>query len=129
VEVALPQGRDRDLRVSVDSGIVLEGTVALPGRLSIGNRSGAGVEIRFDRSGVTEIGPGTQEGATFSCEERVDREIALGPSPSLRLLLRQTMLEFYLQDVMIQCYTMDSGADGRISCQGAYDLSLWRWSA
>jgi hypothetical protein len=76
---------------------------------------------------VTEIGPATRGGTTFKCEERLDREIALGPSPRNRLLLRHKMEEFYLEDILIQCYTMESAADGRVGCRNTADLRLWHW--
>ncbi len=62
VRGALPQGNEGDLRVSVETGLVLEGRLTLPGGLFIGTRGDAGVWIRVDDEGVTEIGPGTRDG-------------------------------------------------------------------
>ncbi|MGC9349223.1 MAG: hypothetical protein ACP5JG_13865, partial [Anaerolineae bacterium] len=129
VEVSLSRGDDGDVQVNADAGILLEGEMVLPGSLSIGTADHAGVRIRVSPDGVTEIGPETRDGTTFTCEERVDREMDFGSSPRFRLLLNHTMIEFYLEDILIQCYTMDGVADGRISWQGVRDPRLWRWSA
>lgn len=128
VEVPLPQRIDGNIECSVDAGIVLEGTLTLPGGLFIGNGEDAGVRIQVDLQGVTEIGPGTRDGAAFACQERVDRELTFGPCPRFRLLLNHTMLEFYLGDILIQCYTMARTADGTLSCRNVTDLRLWQWS-
>jgi hypothetical protein len=58
----------------------------------------------------------------------VDRQVCLPASPHFRLLLRQTLLEFYLEDVLILCYRMEHAADGTIACQGARDPQMWRWA-
>jgi hypothetical protein len=57
----------------------------------------------------------------------VDREVAFGSCPRFRLLLNRTMLEFYLDDILIQCYTMERAADGAISCQNVSNLRVWQW--
>ncbi|MGC9467938.1 MAG: hypothetical protein ACP5HS_05065 [Anaerolineae bacterium] len=128
IEVPVSQGSEEDLEVTMDTGIVLEGAMALPGSLFIGTGEDAGVRIRVSPEGVTEMGPGSREGASFKCDERVDRALAFGLRSRFRLLLRHTMIEFYLEDILIQCYTMDNPADGRIALEGASDLRLWRWS-
>ena len=123
-----PSGLDGEpLRFKPNTGIVLEGTMDLPGSLFIGNRDGVGTGILVSKDGVTEIGSGRQNKATFKCEERVDREVSFGASPRFRLLLNHTMLEFYLDDLLIQCYTMERTADGTISYQSARNLKLWQW--
>ena len=67
------------------------------------------------------------DGKGFQCEESVDREIDFSDQPHFRLLLHHTMLEFYLEDIFIQCYTMNKAFAGTISCQNADDLKLWQW--
>lgn len=128
VKVRLPTGHDGSVDVGVGRGIVLEGTMALPGSLYIGNGADTGARIRVDCRGVTEIGPGNRDNTTFACEERVDRELPFGLCPGFRLLLNHTMLEFYLDNVLIQCYTMDRPADGVITWHNATAHGLWRWS-
>ncbi len=126
-EVKLSQSDDGHLRISTDTGIVLEGVLELPGSLFIGNGDGVGVRILVNEDGVTEIGPGSQDGAAFKREESVDRELTFGACPRFRLLLKHTMLEFYLEDILIQCYTMESAVNGAISYHNVSDLKLWEW--
>jgi hypothetical protein len=57
----------------------------------------------------------------------VDRQGIFPAGPCFRLLLRQTMLEFYLDDLLIQCYMMETLAEGMISCQRLTNLQLWQW--
>src|SRR5260221_9847604 len=108
-------------------GIVVEGNLDLPGSLHIATRDQAGTSILVNTEGVTEIGPQARAGTVFTCQERVDREVAFGANPRFRLLLNYTMLEFYLDDLLIQCYTMGSAADGMISFRNVRDLRLWQW--
>lgn len=126
-EVKLLLSGDKNLMFSIDTGVVLEGSIELAGNLFISNGDGDGVRILVNEDGVTEIGPTTLDEADFKCEERVDRELAFGSCPKFRLLLNHTMLEFYLEDILIQCYTMERAADGVISYQNASDLRLWHW--
>jgi hypothetical protein len=126
-EVPLSPSDGQRLRFSPDTGIVLEGRVKLAGNLFISHGDGTGVRISVDDRGVTEIGSGARDGTTFKCEERVDREVTFGACPRFRLLLHYTMVEFYLEDLLIQCYTMERTPDGTISGQNVRSLRLWQW--
>ncbi|MBN1579433.1 MAG: hypothetical protein JXA89_01930 [Anaerolineae bacterium] len=119
---------DRVLRFEPDRGIVLEGVMEPPGRLSIGSSDGTGIEIRVNEKGIVEIGTTDLGGTVFDCQECIDRETTFGTCPQFRLLLRHNMLEFYLDDLFIQCYTMEKPPSGEVSCQSASDLHLWQWS-
>jgi len=126
-QLNLPNEDEQPLQFNVDTGIVLEGTIRLPGSLFISTGAGAGTRVSIGKDGVTEIGPGRQDRASFECAESIDREVSFGDCPHFRLLLNHTMLEFYLDDLLIQCYTMEATADGVISCQNASNLKLWQW--
>ena len=108
-------------------GVLLEGQITLPGRLIIKSDSEMGIGILVNEKGITQIGPIKADGTGFQCEERVNREMAFGASPSFRLLLNRTMLEFYLGDILIQCYTMAKASNGGIAFQGIGNLKLWQW--
>jgi hypothetical protein len=73
------------------------------------------------------MGPIKANWTGFKCDERVDREMAFGASPHFRLLLNRTMFEFYLNDLFIQCYTMEKASNGTIVFQNASNLKLWQW--
>lgn len=115
------------IRYEAGNGIVLEGEMNVPGRLMIHSGSGAGTGILVNERGVTELGPIKADWTDFTCRERVDREMAFGSSPRFRLLLNRNMLEFYLGDIFVQCYTMETAPHGTISCQNASNLKLWQW--
>lgn len=109
-------------------GIVLEGTLTLPGGLRIAGRGGPDTGILVDAQGVVELGPIQPDWAGFHGAERIDRERPWRDSVRFRLLLNHTMLEFYLDDLLIQCYSMDQPSGGSIATRGAADLHLWQWA-
>jgi hypothetical protein len=115
------------IQFETGQGIVLEGVMTLPSKLMINSDSETGIGILVNDKGITEIGPITADWTEFKCEERVDREMVLGVSPRFRLLLNRTMLEFYLNDIFIQCYTMEKTSNGTISYQNVGNLQLWQW--
>ena len=105
-------------------GLLLEGALRLPGWLRIDAGAHPAVEIRVDRQGVVETG--LSEGETFVAEERADRQMALASPAHFRLLLREKILEFYLEDVYIQSYSMVKPPSGRI--EGDFtNANAWAW--
>ena len=71
--------------------------------------------------GVTELGPMRANGTGFKAEDRIDREWQLGPAARFRLLLKGSLIEFYLEDLLIDCYSLPQGASGRIGILPAGD--------
>ena len=56
----------------------------------------------------------------------VDREMDFGTDPTFRLLLKKSVLEFYLNDILIECYSMPAKATGRIGLLGdVRELKAW----
>jgi len=105
----------------IESGVVLEGTLALPPSreaktpglyIECGHGRGAAMLVGVD--GVSELGPIAADGSGFKCEKRVDREMRFGETARLRLLLKRSLLEFYLDDILIECYSLPAVATGRI---------------
>ncbi|MBM4039024.1 MAG: hypothetical protein FJ290_10980 [Planctomycetes bacterium] len=126
---------DRD----VAGGIVLEGILPLPGSddakpsgLYIEHGRDTGTAILVNAKGIAEIGPMAADGSGFKAESRIDREMAFGPAPRFRLLLRHSLLEFFLNDILIQCYSLPAPATGRIGLiqggaqEAARALKSWR---
>jgi acyl-CoA thioesterase-1 len=113
-------------------GIILEGTLRLPkGKveqrsglyIECGNRGGAGVLI--DHSGVAELGSIQANGDDFKISEvnkrgkkqdlkRVDREMTFASPARFRLLLKGPLMEFYLDDILIESFALPDNATGRI---------------
>lgn len=86
-----------------------------------------GIVIREDS--VVEIGSVASPDRAFACEEQVDRQVDPGEARNTRLLLRGTMLELYVNDLLIQCCTMASGVTGRVSWTGIGEVRAWYWSS
>jgi hypothetical protein len=107
--------------LDTDSGVILEGTLALPEQkdakpvgLYIEHAPGQGTAILVHAGGATELGPIQADGTGFKAEKRVDREIDFGKRPAFRLLLKHFLLEVYLNDILIECYSLPERATGRL---------------
>ena len=133
----VPQRLDTDFDLA--SGIILEGILPLPvaddarpSGLYIEHGNGVGTAILVRADGVAEIGPMAADGSGFKAENRINREMDFGPAPRFRLLLKHSLLEFYLGDVLIQCYSLPEPATGRIGLiqggakEAARELKSWR---
>ena len=147
VEVKLPssdQGNGKHIVMlesilDVDQGLILEGILALPGGsdsppnglyIEYEEARGSAILVGFD--GVAELGPMQADGSGFESEKRTDREMSFGKEASFRLLLKHSLLEFYLDDILIECFSLPAKATGRIGLiQGsgqsiARDVQAWQ---
>ena len=119
-------------------GLILEGTLKLPASkesppvglfLAQGNDSGTAILVHA--GGIAELGPMRADGTGFKAEDRIDRERPFGPTARFRLLLKGSLIEFYLEDLLIDCYSLPQGASGRIGILPAGDpaaltaLKVW----
>ena len=102
-------------------GLVLDGTLKLPVAkesppvgLFLAQRDNSGTAILVHAGGITELGSIRPDGTGFKAENRIDREWKFGASVNFRLLLKGSLLEFYLDDVLMQCYSLPQKATGRI---------------
>jgi len=115
-------------------GMILEGTLFLPKTKDAPRRGlyiecaqGTGSAVLFDCQGVAELGPIKAEGSGFRMEKRVDREMQFGTPARFRLLLKGSLMEFYLDDILIECFNLPATATGRIGCIGKVtDLRAWQ---
>jgi hypothetical protein len=105
----------------VSAGLVLKGTIRLPGSreaprvgLFLPHASDAGTAILVDHAGITELGPMRVDGTGFTAEHRIDREWRYGATVGFRLLVRESLIEFYLDDLLIQCYSLPQRSTGKI---------------
>jgi hypothetical protein len=121
-----------DHQFDTGKGIILEGTLRLPKGegeprsglyIECGNREGAGVLI--DHSGVAELGSLQANGDDFEIRElnkrgkkqnpkRVDREMTFANPAKFRLLLQGPLMEFYLDDILVESFALPANATGRI---------------
>jgi len=142
VDVALPSGHtDANAIVLVERnldtrrGLILEGTIALPASADAGpvgvyieDEPGTGTAILVGAGGVTELGPMRADGGEWKVEQRVDREWEFGPSVRFRVIVKGALVEFYLDDLLIQCYSLPHDATGRIGfvrSNGVSHLKAW----
>jgi len=121
--------------LDVDNGVILEGTLALPETqdqsrrglyIECGNDSGAAILV--NAAGAAELGPMRADGSGFKAEKGVDREMTFGKPARFHLLLKQSLLEFYLDDILIECFSLPQNATGRMGLIGAdaiRQLSAW----
>jgi hypothetical protein len=112
-----------DGQFDVLNGAVLEGTLeiqtagATPGRCGIYIEETAeqGTAVLVGTDGKSQLGDLKWRGATsFEPDDSVEAGITPRREHAFRLLTRQYMLEFYLDDRLIQCYSLPERATGRI---------------
>jgi hypothetical protein len=118
---------ENQLVADPDRGILLEGRLGPQGSLFLEEENGQGTRLQVQADGIVKIGNDCREGSRFEPRETIDRQLDLGPERRFRLLLRSTMLEFYLNDYLIQCYTMNKPASGFVDLQGIAKPRLWSW--
>lgn len=123
-------------RFDVKRGLLLEGTLDPPtvrGRerrgLYVECAQNGGAAILVHADGLVELGPMQADGSGFMAEKTVDREMALGKPAKFRLLLKHSLLEFYLDDVLIECFSLPQDSTGRIGLiggDGVRGLKAWQ---
>ena len=69
------------------------------------------VLIKMKYSGITEIGF-LEKSNKFAIDEEINRDLKLGTSMKLRLIIDKALIELYLDDYLISCYSL---ADAGIS--------------
>ena len=121
-------------RLETATGIVLEGQLSLPkadSKAGVGLYIGCGEEggsgILVYAGGRSELGLMKADGTGFAAERQVDREVDFGPTAPWRLLLKGSLLEFYVDDILIDCYSLPAEATGRIGVIGEVNhLKAWQ---
>jgi len=125
---------------SLEKGIIVEGKIEVHAPAK--RWSGIGVYVEQDAGqnlgtavlvqtrGYTEIGP-LRHGKSFMPDDAVQVGIPSGKACRFRLLVRQSLLEFYLDDRLVQCYSLPEPVTGRLglvfeSGRAIFrDLSAW----
>jgi hypothetical protein len=138
--------------IDFEQGLVLEAEVILPshedelcGLYLETDPDNHGICFLFKPNGVVEFGSMKPDSSDFKLDEdnpvaahrlvspRWDRELKLGATCRLRILLRHGMFEFYLDDVLIRAYGLRAKLTGRIglvghSTSGLSDVRMWEMS-
>lgn len=112
---------DRFTPPQLDQGVLLEGTLPLPNVVRFPCFDGSTLTIRIEASGEAQFlmqGPDAPESAL---EKTVDREVHFGNVPRFKLLFRKTMLELYLNEILIECHSLPAASSGELLFQEAPD--------
>jgi hypothetical protein len=102
------------------TGFILEGDLTLPATgepargLYIECEPGKGSAILIDPEGVATLGDMNADGSDLEVLFTENRECAFGSSARFRLMLQRDLIEFYLDDVLIECFSLPSSATGQL---------------
>ena len=122
----------------VHAGVIVEGKLLLPAAgnqprgLYIECDKGQGAAVLLDCDGIAWFGTIQADGSDFKAEKTVNREMPVGSPATFRLLLKGSLMELYLNDILIECYSLPSKASGRIGqitggeATALSDLAAWR---
>lgn len=122
-------------KLDAGKGFILEGAIARP--KSLAQRAGWFVECAGDRHGAmllnsdgrVEFGPADGTATNMAVEMNVSRELDFGERPRFRLLVQGSLTELYLNDVLIECFSLPADASGRVGFvgRGVSGLKAWQW--
>ena len=124
--------------VDTDGGVLIEGQITLPSAsqpetewpgIYIEYEAGQGSYLQVGPSGVTHFGLTALGGDTSEREDVMARAWPFGTSVSFRTLLKASVMEFYLDDLLIQSYSLPAAATGRIGllnpANGITEVQVW----
>jgi hypothetical protein len=105
----------------IQKGLILEGSIQLPPAVYTARRGfyieyepGQGMAVLFDSQGRAEIDLTNENGSISQLELTADRELSYQNPAQFRLVLQHSLVEFYLENVLIECFSLPSEATGRI---------------
>lgn len=76
--------------------------------------------------GAAELGTIQADGSGFKAIKGVNREMDFGKPARFRLLLKYSLMEFYLDDILIECFSLPGQPTGRIGTIGEVaDFRAW----
>jgi hypothetical protein len=83
----------------------------------------------LNSDGRVEFGPADSTATNLTVELNVSRGIDLGTEPRFRLLVQGSLTELYLNDALVECFSLPAEATGRIGFvgRGARNLKAWQW--
>ena len=100
---------------NLEQGVIFEGHIQakdeLPLTFVLENQDGSQTQVRIHNNHMASFGV---LDASFREENRVDRSTTSKASYSFCLLLRYSLIELYLDDHLIQCFSIKENVTGRI---------------
>jgi len=120
-----------------EQGVVIEGTMAIsedknkpPKGFYIECVENQGSAILIGANDLADLGSMQADGSEFTSEKQVDREMTFGKPASFRLILKHSLLEFYLDDILIECFSLPANANGKIGLirgvNAIKDMQAWK---
>lgn len=114
-------------------GVILEGTLALPAAesrslngLYVECANGEAVAIVLSSDGTVQVGPIQTDGSGYRPDKKANREVSFRGTVPFRLLLEHSLIQFYLDDILMEGYSLPLNATGRIGLMGeAIVLRAW----
>ncbi len=109
-----------DTTFDAETGFILEGSLALPDAgcaprgIYLECEPGKGPAILFDAGGVATLGDMNADGSALEVIFTENRECAFGSPARFRLMLQRDLIEFYLDDVLIECFSLPGVATGKL---------------
>ena len=73
-----------------------------------------GTAFLIDARGVSKYGSVKSDSTDFRCEGHINREFNFSNSVRIKLLLKEVLMELYIDDILIQAHTMLKPATGKI---------------
>ncbi len=92
----------------------------------------SGTVILFDSQGRAEISHSDRQGKQAKFHKLIDREFTFNEAVNLRLCVQHELVEIYLDDVLIDCFSMASPASGNIGLirgddsKSIQNVCIWR---
>ena len=71
-----------------------------------------GIVFLFDCRGILRYGAINNDGLGFKCHGHVTREMTFGKTARFRLLIKNSLVELYLDDVLMQSYNLTKPSAG-----------------
>ena len=88
-----------------------------------------GIGLLIGRGGVGRFGPVQADGTLAKAEVSIDRGLPGAREVRFRLVLKRWLLELYVDDILLECFSLPARATGRIGFLGRTaptELSAWR---
>jgi hypothetical protein len=110
-----------DHQFNTNTGLTLEGSILLPPSVYAARRGffieygpEQGVAVLLDSQGRVEICEANYSGSISRMELRTDREKTYACPARFRLVMQHSLAEFYLDELLIECFSLPFAATGRI---------------
>jgi len=106
--------------LDISAGLILESRLDLPSHafaprrgLYVECQPGRGLAVLFDAVGRAECALAGERGEEAVVETRVDRQYSFPASCRWRLAVEGPLVEIYLEDLLIECFSLPAPATGR----------------